>query len=182
MERYGLTVHQAAALALARRLLGCSAELLGCSEHPPPADLSRRQGRTCRLQRTREEAREARMDALGRDLGAAETGACSAAPAGWSPSGPGCPGGLFLRGGLNADPFGVPGRDSRAEPPCTVGAARPPARERVREWLLPVMTIFTTACPSSFRPAELFWSKDGLLAGVSLREFPIILILCPLKR
>ena len=45
---------------------------------------------------------------------------------------------------MNADPFGVPGRDSRAEPPCTVGAARPPARERVREWLLPVMTIFTT--------------------------------------
>ena len=32
-----------------------------------------------------------------------------AAPAGWSPSGPGCPGGRFLRGGLNADPFGVPG-------------------------------------------------------------------------
>ena len=32
MERYGLSVHQAAALALARRLLGCSvARLLGCS-------------------------------------------------------------------------------------------------------------------------------------------------------
>ncbi len=52
--------------------------------------------------------------------------ACSATPAGWSRSGPGCPGGLFLRGGLNADPFGVPGRDSRAEPPCTVGAAALP--------------------------------------------------------
>ena len=27
---------------------------------------------------------------------------------------------------MNADPFGVPGRDSRAEPPCTVGAAALP--------------------------------------------------------
>ena len=138
MERYGLSVAPGCGLVLARRLLGCSERVPRRRECPDW------QGRTCRLQRTREEAREARMDALGRDLGAVETGACSATPAGWSPSGPGCPGGLFLRGGLNADPFAVPGRDSRAEPPCTVGAARPPARERVREWLLPVMTIFTT--------------------------------------
>ncbi len=75
MERYGLTVHQAAALALARRLLGCSERVPRRRECPDG-------GRTCRLQRTREEAREARMDALGRDPGAVETGACSAAPAG----------------------------------------------------------------------------------------------------
>ena len=120
MERYGLTVHQAAALVLARRLLGCSERVPRRRECPDG------RGRTCRLQRTREEAREARMDALGRDPGAVETGACSATPAGWSPSGPGCSRGLFLRGGLNADPFGVPERDSRAEPPCTVGAAALP--------------------------------------------------------
>ena len=36
--------------------------------------------------------------------------------------------------------------------------------------------------PSSLNSYELFWPKDRLLAGVSLREFPIILILCPLKR
>ena len=169
MERYGLTVHQAAALVLARRLL---------SEHPPPADLSRWQRRPGRLQRTCKEAGEARMDALGRDPGAVETGACSAAPAGWSPSGPGCPGGLFLRGGLNVGPFGVPGRDSRAEPPCTVGAARPPARERVREWLLPVMTILTTVeeplqkepyrCPREFRSiacptVQVLWPKAKIV-------------------
>ena len=152
MERYGLTVHQAAALVLGRRLLGA---------HPPPADLSRWQRRPGRLHRTCKEAREPRMGVLGRDPGAVETGACSATPAGWSPSGPGCSGGLFLRGGLNADPFGVPGRDSRAEPPCTVGAARPPARERVREWLLPVMTIFTTAT---------YWTVCSDSVGQNSRE------------
>ena len=76
MERYGLSVHQAAALALARRSLGCS------EHNPPPLGLSRRQWRTYRLHRTREEACEARVDVLGCCFGAAETGACSAAPAG----------------------------------------------------------------------------------------------------
>ena len=76
MERYGLTVHQAAALALASRLLGCSERI------PRRWVLSHRQWRTGRLHRTREEAREARVDVLGRGIGAAETGACSAAPAG----------------------------------------------------------------------------------------------------
>ena len=50
--------------------------------HPKSMGMSRRQWRTCRLHRTREEAREARVDVLGSDSGAAETGACSAAPAG----------------------------------------------------------------------------------------------------
>ena len=50
--------------------------------HPPPLGLSRRQWRTGRLHRTREEASEARMDVLGRGIGTAETGACSATPAG----------------------------------------------------------------------------------------------------
>ena len=73
MERYGLTVHQAAALVLARRLLGCS-ERIPRRWVAPVGN-----GRRVRLHRTREEAR---VDVLGYDLGAAETGACSAAPAG----------------------------------------------------------------------------------------------------
>ena len=73
MERYGLTVHKAAALVLARRLLGT---------HSPPADLSRWQRRPGRLHRTCKEAGEARVDVLGCDLRPVETGACSATPAG----------------------------------------------------------------------------------------------------
>ena len=107
MERYGLSVHQAAALALARRLLGCSfARLLG--EHPPPAGLSRGQWRACRLHRTREEASEARMDVLGCGLGSAETGACSAAPAGEAArqpqSGSGCRADPWSAGWLERGP------------------------------------------------------------------------------
>ena len=76
MERYGLTVHQAAASGAGPSL----ARLFGA--HPAPVGLSHRQWRSGRLHRTREEAREARVDVLGCDLGAVETGACSAAPAG----------------------------------------------------------------------------------------------------
>ena len=92
MERYGLSVHQAAALVLARRLLGCSERI------------PRRRVRThwqwcpCRLHRTCKEASEARMDVLGWDLQATETGACSAVPAGEAEtqiqSGSGCVRGL----------------------------------------------------------------------------------------
>ena len=107
MERYGLTVHQAAGLVLARRY----AWLFGA--HPAPVGLSHRQWRSGRLHRTREEAREARLDVLGCDLGAAETGACSAAPAGeaeTTQSGSGCSaGGKTRADSLNGDPFGVPG-------------------------------------------------------------------------
>ena len=56
------------------------ARLLGA--HSPPAGLSRGQRRPRRLHRTCKEAGEARVDVLGCGLGAAETGACSAAPAG----------------------------------------------------------------------------------------------------
>ena len=84
MERYGLTVHQAAALVLARRLLGCSERI------PRRWVATHRQWRAGRLHRTREEASEARVDLLGCDFGAAETGACSAAPAGETQSGSGC--------------------------------------------------------------------------------------------
>ena len=84
MERYGLTVHQAAALVLARRYLGCSERI------PRRLGMSGRQWRSGRLHRTREEASEARVDVLGSDSGATETGACSAASAGETQSGSGC--------------------------------------------------------------------------------------------
>ena len=104
MERYGLSVHQAAALALARRLLGCSV----ARRASPPAGLSRGQWRACRLHRTREEASEARMDVLGCGLGSAETGACSAAPAGEAArqpqSGSGCRADPWSAGWLERGP------------------------------------------------------------------------------
>ena len=56
------------------------ARLLGA--HSTPAGLPRWQRRPGRLHRTCKETCEARVDALGRDLGAVETGACSATPAG----------------------------------------------------------------------------------------------------
>ena len=59
MERYGLTVHQAAALVLARRYLGCSERI------PRRWVCAGRQWRTGRLHRTREETCEARVDVLG---------------------------------------------------------------------------------------------------------------------
>ena len=54
MERYGLTVHQAAALVLARRLLGCSERI------PRRRVCPDRQWRAYRLHRTREDV-EARV-------------------------------------------------------------------------------------------------------------------------
>ena len=58
------------------------------------------------------------MDVLGCDLGAAETGACSATPAGEAEmqiqSGSGCAEGFGLRSGLSGDQFGTSGRDSRS--------------------------------------------------------------------
>ena len=70
--------------------------------HPPPMGGARRQWHSCLLHRTCKETREARVDALGCDLGAAGTGACSATSAGeaetQTQSGPGCHCGLRLAG------------------------------------------------------------------------------------
>ncbi len=88
MERCGLSVHQAAALVLARRLLGCSERIPRLRVCPVGKWRSRRLPRTCK------EACEARVDVLGCDLGTAETGACSASSAGkaetQTQSGSGC--------------------------------------------------------------------------------------------
>ena len=111
MQRYGLTVHQAAAMVLARRLLGCS-------ERIPRRQWSLRRLR--RLRRTCKETSEARVDVLGCYLETAETGACSAAPAGEADrptrSGSGWSLGFGPGVGLSVDQLGVPGCDSRAEP------------------------------------------------------------------
>ena len=113
-ERYGLSVHQAAALVLARRFLGCS-ERIPRRWVCPVGNGVHVAFRVPALPRTCKEAREARVDVLGRGPGTAETGACSAAPAGEAQrparSGSGC-----HPGGLSGDQIGVPGRDSRAEP------------------------------------------------------------------
>ena len=88
MERYGLSVHQAAALVLARRLLGCSERIPRRRVCPVGSGAHVAFTRTCK------EACEARVDVLGCCFGAAETGACSAAPAGeaetQTQSGSGC--------------------------------------------------------------------------------------------
>ena len=67
------------------------------------------------------------MGVLGCDLSAAETGACSAIPAGEAEtqiqSGSGWFAGSGLRKGLSGDQFGVSGCDSRSELFCTVGTA-----------------------------------------------------------
>ena len=85
--------------------------LLGA--HPPPAGSTHRQRRPGRLHRTCKEAGEARVDVLGSGSGTAETGACSAAPAGEAEtrtqSGSGCRADRGPRGGLSGDQFGVPG-------------------------------------------------------------------------
>ena len=80
--------------------------LLGA--HPTPVGLSRRQWRSRRLRPTCKEAGEARVDVLGRDLGAAETGACSASSAGkaetQTQSGSGCRAWLMRAGWLERGP------------------------------------------------------------------------------
>ena len=83
MERYGLSVDQAAALVLARRSLNCSE---GIPDHGLCPDGN---GGHVAFNRTREEACEARMDAVGDALGQVGTGSCRATLAGCAPSGPG---------------------------------------------------------------------------------------------
>ena len=82
--------------------------------------LSRWQWRPRRLHRTCKEASEARVDVLGCDLETAETGACSAAPAGKAETRTQSSSGWFWGFGpgvgLSVDQIGVPGCDSRAEP------------------------------------------------------------------
>ena len=124
MERYGLSVHQAAALVLARRLLGCS-------ERIP-------RWRVCPVGngvyvafrvpvRKRVKHVWTYWGAISGQLRPAlaarhRLGKCRDGPN---------PIRAFVRAAargdsLGGDPYGVPGCDSRAEPSCTVGAAARP--------------------------------------------------------
>ena len=103
MERYGLSVHQAAALALARRLLGCSERVPRRRECPDG-----RGGHVAFTVPARKRVKHV-WTYWGAISGQLRPALAAQHRLGWSPSGPGCSRGLFLRGGLNADPFGVPG-------------------------------------------------------------------------
>ena len=76
MERYGLSVHQAAALVLARRLLGCSERIP--RRRVCPAGNGVHVAFTVPVRKRVKHV----WDVLGCGIGTAETGACSAAPAG----------------------------------------------------------------------------------------------------
>ena len=112
MERYGLSVHQAAALVLARRLLGCSERIprrrvcpVGNGVHVAFTVPARKRVKHV-------------WTYWGADLGTAETGACSAAPAGeaetQTQSGSGCwawwkPAGWLERGPVRCSRVRFPG-------------------------------------------------------------------------
>ena len=131
-ERYGLSVHQGAALVLARRMLGCSERIprrwvapvgngVHVAFHVPV--------------RKRVKHVWAYWGAISGQLRPA---LAAQHRLGKSRDGPN-PIRAFVRAaargdGLGGDPFGVPGCDSRAEPSCTVGAAARP-RPRFQEWL-----------------------------------------------
>ena len=71
LERYGLIVHQAVALVFARRLLGCSEGIP--RQRVCPVGNGVRVAFSVPARK-----REARVEVVERNLGAAETGACSA--------------------------------------------------------------------------------------------------------
>ena len=129
MERYGLSVHQAAALVLARRLLGCSERVP--RRRVAPAGNGVQVAFTVPARKrvkhvwTYWGAISGQLRpalAAQHRLGKRETR---------TQSGSGS-------GGLSGDQIGVPGCESRAEPPCTVGAAAR-HRPRTQEWLTMVL-------------------------------------------
>ena len=120
MERYGLSVHQAAALVLARRSLGCSERI--SRRRVAPAGNGVQVAFTVPA-RKRVKHVWTYWGAISKQLrpalaeqrrlrGSACKRACTPVGAG-----------LLIGVGPGCEPFGVPGRDSRAEPPCAVGAA-----------------------------------------------------------
>ena len=103
MERYGLTVHQAAGLVLARRLLGCSERF--------PRRWVCPVGNGVQVAFTVPVRKRVKhvWTYWGAVSGQLRPGACSAAPAGETQSGSGCSAGGSLRDGLSGDQLGVPG-------------------------------------------------------------------------
>ena len=112
MERYGLSVHQAAALVLARRLLGCSERIP--RQRVCPLDNGVQVAFTVPVRK--------RVKHVWTYWGAI-SGQLGPALAAQHRLGRPNPTQAVPPGGLSGDQFGVPGCDSRAEPPCTVGAA-----------------------------------------------------------
>ena len=102
MERYGLSVHQAAALVLARRLLGCSERIP--RRRVAPVGNGVHVAFTVPVRKRVKHV----WTYWGAVSGTVKTGACSAVPAGEAEtrtqSGSGCP-----CGGLSGDQIGVPG-------------------------------------------------------------------------
>ena len=99
MERYGLSVHQAAALVLARRLLGCSERI--------PRRWVCPVGNGVQVAFTVPARKRVKhvWTYWGCSFGPVETGACSAAPAGEAET----PTQSGSGSGLSGDQFGVPG-------------------------------------------------------------------------
>ena len=119
MERYGLSVHQAAALVLARRLLGCS-ERIPRRWVAPSGNGAHVAFRVPARKRAKHVW--AYWGAISRQLRPA---LAAHHRLGKSRDGPN-PTQAFVRArgdSLGGDPFGVSGCGSRTEPSCTVGAA-----------------------------------------------------------
>ena len=135
MERYGLSVHQAAALALARRLLGCS-------ERIPRRWVAPTGNGTYVAFRVPVRKRVKHVwTHWGAISGQLRPALAAHHRLGKSRDGPN-PIQAFVRAvargdSLGGDPFGDSGRDSRTEPSCTVGAAARP-RPRFQKWLAAV--------------------------------------------
>ena len=132
MERYGLSVHQAAALVLARRLLGCS-ERIPRRWLAPVGNGVQVAFRVPARKRVKHV-----WTYWGVISGQLRPALAARHRLGKSRDGPN-PIRAFVRAaacrdGLGGDPLGVSGCDSRTEPSCTVGAA---ARTgpRFQEWL-----------------------------------------------
>ena len=112
MERYGLSVHQAAALVLARRLLGCSERIPRRQVCPVGNGVQVAFTVPAFSVPARKRVKHV-WTCWGAVSGTAETGACSAAPAGeartQTQSGSGCPADCGPWVGLSGDQIGVPG-------------------------------------------------------------------------
>ena len=121
MERYGLSVHQAAALVLARRLLGYSERIPRRWEAPTGNG-----GRVAFRVPVRKRVKHV-WTYWGAISGQLRPALAAHHRLGKSRDGPN-PIQAFVRASargdsLGGDPFGVSGRDSRTESPCTVGVA-----------------------------------------------------------